>query len=100
MFGIMQTLDNGRNDVASGTPNGAFDLSDARTPEPGILAAPLTDGVEQLPPGHLFCTLNSVGNLRILDRAGQLFFRAATPVHLDVVKAPLRELQEIFVVMA
>src|SRR5580658_4131060 len=92
----MQGLHNGRDDVAPGTP---YDVSDARSPGPGILAAPLADGEEQLPPCYLFCALNGAGNLRILDRAGPPFLRAAAPINLDVIEAPLRELQEILIVM-
>ena len=44
VFGIMQALHNGRNDVAAGAEYSALDFSDARTPEPGILAAPFTNG--------------------------------------------------------
>ena len=43
--------------------------------------------------------MNGAGNLRILDRAGPPFLRAAAPVNLDVIETPLRELQEILVVM-
>src|SRR5271155_2867821 len=99
VFGVIQALHNGRDNVAPGTPYGAFDVSDARSPEPGILAAPLADGEEQLPPCYLFCALNGAGNLRILDRAGPPFLRAAAPVNLDIIETPLRELQEILVVV-
>src|SRR5271163_4750874 len=95
----MQALHNRWNDVAPCAPYGAFDASDARSPEPGILTTPLADREEQLPPRYLFCALNCPGNLRILDRAGSLFLSTAAPVHLDVIETPLRELQKILVVM-
>ena len=43
---------------------------------------------------YLFCASEWRGNLRILQRAGPLFLCAAAPVHLDIVEAPLRKLQE------
>src|SRR5437868_11251896 len=99
VFGIMQALHNGRNDVASRTPDGAFDASESRSPEPGILAPPLADGEEQLMHRYLFCTLNGAGNLRILDRTGPLLLCTAAPVDLDIIEAPFRKLQEILCVM-
>ena len=45
------------------------------------------------------CTFNGACNLRILHRAGPLLFCSAAPVHLDIIEAPLRKLQEILFVM-
>src|ERR1039457_7101637 len=99
MFGIFQALHNGRDDVASRAPDGAFNAADSRSPEPGILAAPLTDGEEQSTPRCLLRTLDGAGNLRMLDRPRPLLLRPAAPVHLDIVEAPLRELHKVLFVM-
>src|SRR4051794_1928666 len=99
MFGVTQALHNRRNDVAASAPDCTFNATYARSPEPGILAAPLADGGVQLPPRCLLRALYRARNLRILNRPGKPFLCAAAPVHLYVVEAPLGELQKILLVM-
>src|SRR5262249_39745455 len=88
MFGVVQTLDNWRNDVAASAPYCALDSSNTRAPIPGILTAPLANRKIQLSPGNLFRLLNGAGNLRILHRARQALLGTAAPVNLDVVETP------------